>query len=33
LIQAKCTEHEIPDGLTDRLRTLLATAETGPDHG
>ncbi|HEX9298580.1 MAG TPA: zf-HC2 domain-containing protein [Actinomycetota bacterium] len=23
LIQLKCAEHEIPDGLKDRLRTIL----------
>jgi len=33
LIQVKCTEHEIPDGLRDRLRTLLATVDTGLDQG
>jgi len=33
LIQVKCAEHEVPDGLRDRLRTLLASADTGPDLG
>jgi mycothiol system anti-sigma-R factor len=31
LIQAKCAEHEVPDGLRDRLRTILSTADPGVD--
>jgi len=33
LIQVKCAEHEVPDGLKDRLRTILATVDTGLDQG
>jgi len=33
LIQAKCAEHEVPDGLRNRLRTLLAAVDTGLDQG
>jgi mycothiol system anti-sigma-R factor len=31
LIQVKCAEHEIPDGLKDRLRTLLSSADPSLD--
>ena len=33
LIPAKCAEHEVPDGLRDRLRTRLAAVDTGLDQG
>ena len=31
LVQAKCAEREVPAGLKDRLREVLATLDTGPD--
>jgi mycothiol system anti-sigma-R factor len=29
VIHAKCAEHEVPDGLRERLRTILSTADPG----
>jgi mycothiol system anti-sigma-R factor len=31
LIQAKCSERELPSGLQDRLRQVLTTLDAGPD--